>query len=274
MKIKNVTVWGMFIITLALGNTSCDDSVTTSALTIDMTQEATITAYIYAELNKQRSGPEYAPDGTRVHVAVAYSDLNPAAGPGSWMDTLYIQNGMVEATVPVSAVGTDVTFMPEVFVADQVQPFGSNRDIIKKIFTVPGLESVVRDVRPGQDRIHEITYAEEKFENFTAKVDIKFEGIAIINAVNPQPVAVPQGTEIFLYTDEWATKTTVGYDGVFSARIPENERVNVEFITRKIVQEDPQLLYKDYKYHTLTPAYPVSTPVLQRLDFGGGTLWE
>lgn len=265
---------------MVVGLFACDDSVRTSALTVDQNQTAELSVFLYAELNKKELGVEYAPDDTRVFVLVDYTELNPASGPGSWVDTLFVKDGMIEAEVPVSSAGSVVTIMPDEFVADQVQPHGASLDVISKIFRAAAQN--IADVKPGQNRITEITYNYNAFENLVETVNIRFEGRAVLTDHYQDPdvlTSIPSGTSVTLYTDEWTTNATVGTNGVFTAEVPKNTAVNVEFIARKtITTQDPDGTVKeerlDYKYQTTTPAFSQSLPALQQLNFGTGTLWE
>ncbi|MDI6401576.1 hypothetical protein QLX67_06175 [Balneolaceae bacterium ANBcel3] len=273
---RNITflLYAFLAAFLFAGLTGCNDDVTTSALTVDMMEEATVTVYLYAELDRTELGLEYAPDGTRVLASVEYSNLNPSASSGSYMDTLEVQGGMIEVTMPVTSSGTTVTFFPQEFVAAQVQPYGSNVEEISKIFRVPGHESSIGNLRPGQSRIHEITYAEvEDFDNYTEKVEMRFEGFANFSAVDPETVNLPSNTDIHLHTDHWTTTVRTNSDGIFTANIPRGESVTVEFVARKIVQEDPTVR-QWFKYETTAPAFQSSQPSVQPLHFGEGILWE
>ncbi len=279
---KKTTLFCVFATILAIGLASCEDSVRTSALTIDEQSQATVTAQLYAELDKTKLGLEKAPDGTVVFVSVNYNQLNPAAGAGSWMDTLYVQDGKVEANVPVASGGSIVTFIPDEFVASQIQPYGSNLEVIEKIFRVAAPQNMA-GVRPGQSRIIEIAYADADFVNHVEKVEISFKGKAILADHFEDAdtlVHIPQGTNIALYTADWAVNTTIGSEGQFSASIPKDEAITVEFISKKTITEiqlpDSIVTVKNlnYKYEIVTPTYSTSTPVTQDLNFGGGILWE
>jgi len=278
MKMRKDTIGGICISMLALSSISCDDNVRSSALTVDDMQEATVVAYFYADLDNRDPGMEYAPDGTPVIVSVAYNELNPSAGTGSWSETLEIEGGMVEATVPVTSNGTTVTFAPDQFITDQVQPHGSATEVVEKVFRVPGPGSSVSDVRPGQKVYHEVTYVDEDFGNQVVLVDVRFQGGAILMEHYNEPdtlAPVPQGTNITLYTSNWVYETTAGSDGIFEASVPSGENINIEFIAQKeITQDEDDVVHRDYKYETVTGPYTQSTPVLQTLQFGTGTQWE
>ncbi len=275
---KKIAVLGILAIALPMGLASCDDSVRTSALTIDTAEKASVTAMFYADIDKTQLGMEYAPDNTPVVVSVNYSDLNPAAGSGSWRDTLHIQNGAIEVEVPVSSAGSTVSFFPDEFIMEQIQPHGSNAETVTKIYRVPGSVSTLANVRPGQNRFHEVTYTDQNVSSHSEVVDIRFQGMVLLEEHYQDPdslVHIPSGTEVTLFTNEWAESISVGSNGTFETSVPANESIQIEFEAQKTIQSDEDTIETfNYKFTAVAGPFQSSTPVLQAVNFGGGSLWE
>jgi hypothetical protein len=251
----------------------CDDEIETSSVQLDMSNEATVTAYVYAELDNTSLGLEYAPNGTKIIVSVDYSEFNPSASSGNWADTLTVNNGLVEATVPVSSNGVAVDFTPAEFVYDQVQSPGSASETIKKIYSVGGW-STLANVKPGQERIHEIIYGATSFANQTQTVSVKLQGRAVFDAETNVTEDIPSDVVITVYTDSWASEFTTERNGVFEPALPYNQWVTFEFEALKRVYNFETATYemKNHKY-TATGTYSASSPVTQILTFQS-QLWE
>lgn len=278
MKHVSYVCRSVIAITIVFATLSCEDSVRTSSLTIDLMENAEITAYFFAELDRTQLGQEYAPNGTTVIVSVDYSELNPSAGPGSWRDTLKLQNGSVQVSVPVSSLGSDITFFPEDFVAEQIQPYGSASETLQKIYRVLGPARNLNNVRPGQKIIHEVTYSDFNPSNQAEAVVIRFQGQAIFTDHFDEPDVpefISQGATITLYTGNWAKEVTVAANGIFEAAIPSGEQVNMEFKAQKSIRPDAETEEtRTYRYTATSSAYSASIPVLQPVNFGSGSLWE
>jgi len=250
---------------------SCEE-IEKSDLTLDLTKEATVKAFIYAELDRTSQGLEFAPTGTEVIVSIPNSAFNPSAS-GNWTTVATVTDGIIELTVPVTNSGVTVSFTPAEFVYDQVQPYGSNSSTIQKLYksTTPGS---LTTVKPGQERTHEITYnSYSTFENFTETVNVKFEGYADIDETNAGNEFIPSSTVIHIYNNDFYTTTTVGAAGQFEVNLPKSENVTLRFETTKTLNTAP-VTTKNYRYTTNHFSPSSTSPVRQTISFGSGSLWE
>ena len=259
---------GLALLAAAVSFVACDDDVETSSLVLDQTQEATVTVYLYAELDKTELGLEHAPNGTKVFVSVDNSEFNPNA-KGTWIDTVYVQNGQIESVVPVTSQGVTVRITPAEFVLEQKQAYNSISETLKKIFKKTGGSTVI-GVKPGEHRIHEITYSDEDFDKLAEYVARRFTVWAIVNVEDG--VKEVAGAEITFYNDDWST--TVRSDaGIVNVALPKGEATTAVFTYSKKWEVD-NINRKTYRYTTAVSAYNESSPALGDLSFGGGTLYE
>ncbi len=269
MKLMRSNLMGLLLMAVAMFSVSCDDDIETSSLTLDQTQEATITAYLYAELDKTSLGLEKAPNGTKVFVSVNNSEFNSSA-TGSWIDTVYVQDGKIQSVVPVTSSGVTVRITPADFVQNQVQPYNSTSATLSKIFKVAG-GSAVSNVKPGENRVHEITYADESFDNEVQFVEKRFTIWAITN-VEDGLKEVP-GAEITFYNGEWSKTVTSSSVGIVEISLPRGSTTTAVFTFNKKWEADNNNR-KLYRYTSGVASFTVSSPVLADLNFGEGTLYE
>lgn len=260
---------GLALLAAAVSFVACDDDVETSSLVLDQTQEATVTAYLYAELDKTELGLEYAPNGTKVFVSVDNSEFNPNA-KGTWIDTVYVQNGQIESVVPVTSQGVTVRITPAEFVREQKQAFNSVSETLEKIFKKEG-GSTIGGVKPGEHRIHEITYSDEDFDNLAEFVNRRFTVWAIVNVEDG--VKEVAGAEITFYNGDWSTTVSSDAVGIVNVALPKGEATTAVFTYSKKWEADNNNR-KTYRYTSPVNAYNESSPALGDLSFGGGTLYE
>jgi hypothetical protein len=273
MIMRKIKTIGALLMASAILFTGCKDEIITSELTLDLSKKATVQAYIYAELNLTNQGLEYAPNGTRVLISIPNSAFNPSAS-GNWIDTLYVNNGFVQATVPVTSNGVTVQFIPAEFTYDQIQPYGSTSSVITKLYKYVGTNTI-GSVKPGEIRTQQITYnSVTPLDNFVETVSKKFEAYADVDETNAGLEYVPQGTIVTIFNDGWSSTATVSAAGRFDANVPKSETVYFRFQALKLVYTDfPNTTVKNYRY-TTSGYYTESSPVLTTLNFGGGELWQ
>ena len=244
----------------------CEKEVEQTEMKLDMSKQATVKVYLYAQLDNTQLGWEYVPNGTPVLISIPNSAFNPAA-PGNWTDSTVVQNGMVEVMVPSTTTGVTVTLTPREFVANQVQAYGSNLASIAKIYKATPINVAVK---AGEVRTEELFYNPTAFSSLTETVDLNFKLFADVDETVAGEV-VPQGTTLNLYNDAWHTTVTVGADGQVSVSVPKNQWIILSFETTKKLWDSSTKKYK-YTYQYLTPT--VSTPVRIELDFLFGQVWE
>src|SRR5690554_3229177 len=260
---------GLALLAAAVSFVACDDDVETSSLVLDQTQEATVTADLYATLHKTELGLEYAPNGTKVFVSVDNSEFNPNA-KGTWIDTVYVQNGQIESVVPVTSQGVTVLITPAEFVLEQKQAYNSVSETLKKIFKKTG-GSTVGGVKPGEHRIHEITYSDEDFDNLAELVERRFTVWAIVNVEDGLKEVA--GANITFYNDDWSTTEASIEGGIVKVKLPKNKATTAVFTYNKKWEADSNNR-KTYRYTAEVDGYPETSPVLVDLSFGEGTLYE
>lgn len=254
---------------VAMFSVSCDDDIETSSLTLDQTQEASITAYLYAELDKTSQGLEIAPNGTKVFVSVDNNEFNSNA-TGSWIDTVYVQDGKIESVVPVTSDGVTVKITPADFEYDQVQSFGSSNATLKTIFTIEGGSSV-GTVKPGENRVQEFTYDHEVKKNVDEYVSMRFRIKAITNVEDG--IKDVAGTEITFYNGDWSAIVVSDNIGIVAIDLPKDIATKAFFTFNKKVSVDSDTR-ETYRYKTDVSAFSNNLDGLQVLNFGGGTLYE
>src|SRR5690554_1402001 len=259
---------GLALLTAAVSFVACDDDVETSSLVLDQTQEAIVTAYLYAELDKTELGLEYATNGTKVIVSVDNSEFNPNA-KGTWIDTVYVQNGQIESVVPVTSQGVTVRITPAEFELEQKQAYNSVSETLKKIFKKTG-GSTVGGVKPGEHRYHEIEYEADDFKNLAEYVNRRFTVKAIVNVEDGEKEVA--GAEITFYNDDWST-TVRSDEGIVDVDLPKGEETTAVFTYNKKWEADNNNR-KTYRYTAEVDGYPETSPVLVDLSFGEGTLYE
>lgn len=269
MKLMRSNLMGLLLMAVAMFSVSCDDDIETSSLTLDQTQEATITAYLYAELDKTSLGLELAPNGTKVFVSVNNSEFN-ANATGSWIDTVYVQNGKIESVVPVTSNGVTVKITPADFIENQVQDYNATTTTLPKIYKVAGGSSVA-SVKPGENRVHEINYSAESFNNEVEYVAKRFTIWAITNVEDGQK-EVP-GAQITFYNGDWSQTVTSNSVGIVEISLPKGATTTAVFTFSKKWEADNNNR-KLYRYTTSVSSFNVSSPVLADLSFGEGTLYE
>lgn len=269
MKLMRSNLMGLLLLAVAMFSVSCDDDIETSSLTLDQTQEATISAYLYAELDKTSLGLELAPNGTKVFVSVENSEFNNDA-TGSWIDTVYVQNGKIESVVPVTSDGVNVKITPADFIQNQVQAYNSTTASLSKIYKVAG-GSTVANVKPGENRVHEITYVAESFDNEVEFVTKRFVIKAITNVEDGLKEVA--GAEITFYNGDWSQTVTSNSIGIVDIQLPKSTVTNAVFTFNK-KWEAGNDNRKLYRYRIQVAAFGESSTVLYDLNFGSGDLYE
>jgi hypothetical protein len=252
----------------------CSEKVETSALTLDQSKKATLKVNLYADLNYTTQGLEYAPNGTEVLVRVANNNFNPGAS-GHWTKIETIQSGAIELEIPVTDQGVTVEIFPMEFIYDQVQAFGSVSSTIKKIFRFVG-GATENGVKTGEIRTHEAIYTDMgAFDNFEETVTKKFELRAEMDVTTPGLEYVPNGTSVTFYTNGWMTTGTVNAAGRIDVTLPRAENVWVRFQANKVItNNNGDAIVRNYLYDAYIGIYGQSTPVIEVISCGGGTLWE
>jgi len=245
---------------------SCQDSVVSTPVSVDLLPKAHIIGRVSAELNLQSSGSEVVPSGTKLLVEVNYSNINSDVTSGKWIDTVTVAaDGKYDLAVPSDANGVTVTISPFTFEADQVQPYGAFFKTITKSYSYP---KFTVSIGSGETITQDILYVASNLASFVDKVSISGKCQANLNAETPGLESVPNGTVINFYTSDWKDSVTVS-NGTYSIVVP-NKTVNykIQFTYAKrvwVTNSDYTLsAYQNinYKYSltgSLTPTIAINT---------------
>lgn len=183
------------IFALNLSLTSCtEDQLTSSKISVDTTQVATVAGIAYAELDLQKSGKEFAPAGTSLLITVPYSELNSDVEKGNWEEMITVgENGTYSVEVPSNNKGVTVTITPTDFTADLKLENNSQFPTQTTVYTS---DPVTASVKVGLTSFSDINYTIKSKEelNFTAMVYGKVTGELDLD--NTDEEALPSGTII------------------------------------------------------------------------------
>lgn len=270
-RMKKITLMPLFLAmaTLFVG---CE-KVEKSEMVLDTTQKATLKVYCYAQLDLTQQGLEFVPNGTQVMVRIENNNFNPGAS-GYWSAVGEVQNGLVEFEIPVTLQGITATIFPMEFTYNQVQPYGSNVSTITKIFRFTGA-AVENAIKPREIRTHQLTYTDMgTYNNAIQKVSRKFQLRAELDVTNSTLEYVPSGTVVYFYNNGWMTQKTVGNLGAVDVDVPINENIYVRFQASKTVLENGNPVVKNYLYDAYVGNYSSSSPVVETINCGNGSIWE
>lgn len=259
---------------------SCDKDVETSPVSVDLSQKATVTGYVYADLNLTDAGKEPVAN-VEVIVSIPNSDLMSGAS-GNWIDTIVTDNtGKFVATVPTKNAGVNVTVTTTDFIRDQTQSLTSQYQTISKLFT--GAAQTSFKILPGESKIKLFEYGDPiDLKDFDNLVTIKGKAYAETDLNNSVTENAPLVDIIFATTDGlWSKKVTLIKEGAYTTYtidVPNNKtiRYTYDFTAEKNVPDGgtgwTKVLYR-YKGTTTLSAYSVKTEGVN-LDFGTGTKVE
>ena len=212
--------------------TSCDKEITTSPVTLDNSQKATIKGYVYANTDLTKLGYETAPAGTKVIITMAYNQITGISSTaGSLNDTVQLAaDGSFEYKVPADADGVDVDVAIK-FVFNQIQPLGSQNATRIKTFT----GSTTYSVKANETQDQKITLDED--QTLDEVYDwVTISGVIYCNydlsvAGNEK---LPANTQIIFRTnwfdqDGWSKTVTVGTDGKYSVSVPSGYAIYMQY---------------------------------------------
>jgi len=258
----------LFATVCSLFFSSCEDDIEKSDMTLDLSKKATVRAYVYAELDNTMSGYEYAPNGTKVFLNISNESFNSKAS-GAWQDTAVVNNGIIEAEVPVTNKGVSVSLSCAEFSQDQVQTYSANSEKITKLFKAAQTNV---SIKTGELKTVEIFYDAKALSNHVEMVTVNYVAFADVNEAVANEY-VPNGVEIHVFNDGFSSSATIGEDGAFEVKVPAGETFYMEFVAQKTLDTDP-VSYRKYRYKTSEKAPSTSTPQEINVNFGLGVLWE
>lgn len=255
---------------------SCDKDVETSPVSVDLSQKATVTGYLYADLDLTDAGLEPVPANIKVIVSVPNSDLLSNAN-GNWIDTVLTDaSGKFVATVPTKASGVEVTVTTTDFVANQVQPLTSHYAATPIAKVYAGFAQSSFEILPGEAKIKVYEYGDPTmFKDFDNIVTIKGKAYAETDDNNSEIENSPLA-EVVFSADGWSKKVTLVKNGVyttFAIDVPSDKTIyySWDFTAEKNVYVDSEwkkVLYR-YKGTEYLGSFDGDTEDLD-IDFGNG----
>ncbi len=111
---------------------SCEKYEVSTPYEINDSITATISGYVYADLNLQETGKEYAPTGTTIFIQVELQQYNPHAPNGEFKtySTTVGSDGTYSFNLPSNDNGVNFTIIPESFRAEQLQWDDTYEDVV------------------------------------------------------------------------------------------------------------------------------------------------
>lgn len=264
---------GVALLSLTFMLNSCKEDVKTSELVLDMSKTATIVVYAYAELDQSKDGIEKVPDGTQIMLRITYDNFNGSA-KSYWTELFSVENGKIEAEVPVTNKGVTVEIFPYEFYYDQKQPYGSVNNTVPKYYKYVGGIISETGVKTGEVRTHEVSYSVNGFDDFTEVVKRNFKLIADFDATTATNDPAPNGTKVTFYAAGWfVEKTVAGNDGhLDNVELPNNKQISIRFEASKKLSDTER---KNYLYERINIAsYTGISPVRVEVNMGTGQLWQ
>jgi hypothetical protein len=275
-RIKNL-LFAIFAL-VAVTFTSCDKDVETSPVTVDLSQKATLTGYLYADLDLSLNGLETV-ESVPVIITIPYSDFTTSA-TGNWVDTVKTDaNGVFTATVPTNTKGVNVTVTTTDFTYAQIQSSLAHYTTIEKIFA--GAAQTSFKILPNESKIKKFDYGTgTTFDDFSNLVTIKGRAYAETDLNNSVTENAPV-VDVIFYCDSWSKKVTMVKDAsaytTFTVDVPNGQTIkySYDFTTDKNVADGSGWKKVAYRYTgtgTMS-SYTVDTDGLS-IKFGEGTLVE
>lgn len=144
----------VFLVAASLLITSCEKEEESTPTPMD---KATVTGFVYADLDLTETGAEYAPAGTKITLWVNTQDyaLDPIPGytyPRKYFETTVNDEGKYTVSVDVGNKPVTVNLEPGDFWYDQ--QINDTVTEIKKYSCIP----TTVDVISGQTKIHNINF--------------------------------------------------------------------------------------------------------------------
>lgn len=207
---------------------SCDKEITTSPLTVDKSQKATIKGYVYADLDQTNYGYELAPAGSKVIITMAYSELGLSTS-GSLTDTVLIGNdGSFTYEIPTVAGGVDVSAKVVDFVYNQKQEFDQQHTTKPTVFSSTSIK--FSGVKPNDLQIQTA-----KMDDFYTLGEIydwyTVTGTVYLNSDRTTAAneKLASGTQVVFNCTGWSKTVTIGADGTYSVSVPKNESIYMAY---------------------------------------------
>lgn len=265
---NSIAKLSLMLMAFSLLFSGCDDEVVNSELILDIEKVANIEVALLAEMDRTSLGLEKVPNGTKVVFSINYSEFNPNASTGKWVQSTEVSNGIVSMEVPTNNNGVNVRIDFAPFVYDQVQQFGSPQNTSSQLYTA---DYIMVNTLPEQDYVRQVTYGSTDFGDNTPSISKTFKA-QYINDILGEVKNVPQGTTIRMYTYSWTTTADVNSDGKFTATVPFEENINFEFQATFTNAVDNS---ENRKYSTSTAINTGNwdMPTIG-LYFGEGSTWE
>jgi hypothetical protein len=245
---------------------SCSKDVESTSLKIDQAHKSPVKIYVYAQMDLTKYGYEYAPAGTQVVLSVNYSDLNPTVGSGKWVDTVKVnENGYISTMLPVDDNGVTLNVEPITFEYDQIRPYGSNTEKVKKIYS-SGKSTF--SISTSSNIIEEVFYGTTSLVTQADYSEVTFTVYADLNASLVGNELVVNKSIVFYCNNGWSVTKTTDANGKVVVSVPVDEYIYFEFQADKIEIAGPPVESALYNYDSGAGYYYDKT---EKDDIYGGS---
>ncbi len=219
----------------AMFTTGCDEDVTSTPLSIDTMDSASVRIYPKANLDLRSAGNEAVPEGTVVTITIPYSQYSTVGTGGASNSSIVVRgtvnaSGFVEFTVPVDDNGVQATVSVSGFEFLQVQADGSTKNSWYNFAPASyalklGGNNIYNIVVTTTTAIDESTtlLPATLVGNVTAELNLQTAGNEAAPAGTVVVIAKTDGNESF------ETETTLDANGQFSVEVMVNKDGTDEF---------------------------------------------
>lgn len=110
---------------------SCEKYEQSTPYVINDSITATVTGSVYADMNLQNAGNEFAPQGVKIFIQVSLQEYNPNSPAGEFKtySTTVNADGKYSFSLPSNDNGVNFTIIPDQFMGSQVQADGSTKSV-------------------------------------------------------------------------------------------------------------------------------------------------
>ena len=219
----------------AMFTTSCDEDLTSTPLSIDNLDSASVRIYPKANLDLRSAGNEAVPEGTVVTITIAYTQYSTVGIGGASNSSIVVSNavnasGFVEFTVPVDDNGVNATVSVEGFEFEQVQADGSTK---KSWYNFSPASYSLK--LGGKNIYNVVVNTISAIDESTTLLPATLVGnvTAELNLQTAGNEAAPSGTVVVITKTEgnesFETETTLDANGQFSVEVMVNKDGTDEF---------------------------------------------
>jgi len=210
--------------------TACEDDETASALEIDMSKTAQMTGYVFADLDLTKAGNEI-PTQAKVVAYVLNTQMSITTGSSTvpsgavvWSDTVSVSaDGSYVIDFPIGLTNSTVNIVPQAFIADQKQGYGTVDTEIKKVFSANATTSA--SLTSGAT-IPVIILGAETFAGDKQFTTISGKLYADLTELSVGEETL-NGMTITFYSNGWMGTATTDSKGNYTISVPYGETISL-----------------------------------------------